>query len=302
MLNQNFAHYARQSPNQLALVTADGRHWSRGELQLESELLTHGIEQQGLTRGDRVVLALPNCAEFVALVLALESIGCEIDALDVTDPGPIHAKAAGKDLQAPSLLIGHERFGTVASAIKSSLDLTPKQSYSLGTISGFSRYQRLRSPHPGKLDDERATARRGDSRLAAFGVKPQDNNVYYCALPLAQSQVWVWVLESLHYGHVVVLANDWAAEKMLHDIELYRVTNSHMLPAQFKRLLALPPAVARAYDTGSMRQVICTQTPCPANLSREMIKWWDIALYEGEGSNRPDPASGPPQEAGRYSL
>ena len=286
MLNQDFAHYARRSPNQLALVAADGRHWSRGELQLECEQLAHGIVQQGLVPGDRVVLALPNCAEFAALALALESTGCKIDAIDVTDPAAAQDKAVWQDLQAPRLLLGHERFAELAIAIKATLDLTRRQSYSLGTIQGFSRYQHLRSPHPGERDEQQCTARPRISSLASFGVKPQDNNVYYCALPLAQPQVRAWVLDSLHYGHVVVLANDWTPEKMLHDIELYQITNSHMLPAQFKRLLALPQEVAGAYNTGSMRQVICPQTHCPADIRTEMIKWWDIAMHEDDGGSR----------------
>jgi len=286
MLNQDFAHYARRSPNHLALVAADGRHWSRGELQLECEQLTHGLVQQGLVPGDRVVLALPNCAEFAALALALERTGCEIDAIDVTDPAATQDKAAWQGLQAPRLLLGHERFAELAIAIKSTLGLPRRQSYSLGTIPGFSRYQHLRSPRPGKHDEQQYAARPRASSLASFGVKPQDDNVYYCALPLAQPQVRAWVLDSLHHGHVVVLANDWTPEKMLHDIDLYQVTNSHMLPAQFKRLLALPQEVAGAYNTGSMRQVICPQTPCPAKLKREIIKWWDIAMHENDGGSR----------------
>ena len=42
---------------------------------------------------------------------------------------------------------------------------------------------------------------------------------------------------ALHFGHSVVLMDKWDPEEMLRLIETYRVTESHMVPTQFHRLL-----------------------------------------------------------------
>ena len=41
-------------------------------------------------------------------------------------------------------------------------------------------------------------------------------------------------------GHTVVCMDKWDAEETLRLIERYRVTNTHMVPTQFNRMLRCP--------------------------------------------------------------
>jgi len=128
-------------------------------------------------------------------------------------------------------------------------------------------------------------AQHGDSVLAPFGIEPEQGNVHYCGLPLANRGPREWAVHSLNYGHTVILAEQWNPHDMLRDIARYRVTHSYMVPAQFMQLLALPPELRTAYDTSSIRHVICPVVPCPLQLRQAMVKWWDVLLHECDESD-----------------
>jgi long-chain acyl-CoA synthetase len=67
---------------------------------------------------------------------------------------------------------------------------------------------------------------------------------------------------------------------MLELIERYRVTHSHMVPTQFRRLLALPDDVKHRYDLSSLRHMIHAAAPCPVDTKRRMIEWWGPVIDE----------------------
>ena len=74
-MQPGFWKFAAANPAQLALVDPEGREWSRGELLAECNRIAHGLRELGLEKGDTVAAMLPNCAEFVALNLAVTQIG-----------------------------------------------------------------------------------------------------------------------------------------------------------------------------------------------------------------------------------
>jgi long-chain acyl-CoA synthetase len=69
-------------------------------------------------------------------------------------------------------------------------------------------------------------------------------------------------------------------EAMLALIERHRVTHTHMVPTQFRRLLALPEPVRAAHDVSSMRAAIHSAAPCPQEVKRNMLDWWGPVIVE----------------------
>jgi malonyl-CoA/methylmalonyl-CoA synthetase len=53
----------------------DGRTYTFGELDARSNRMAHWLTAQGLTRGDRLALQLPNCLEMIDLYLACVKLG-----------------------------------------------------------------------------------------------------------------------------------------------------------------------------------------------------------------------------------
>ncbi|MGW3974350.1 (2,3-dihydroxybenzoyl)adenylate synthase [Streptomyces ardesiacus] len=65
---------ATATPDTLALVDGS-RRWTYHELDLRVDRMAAGLHSLGITRGDRVVVHLPNTAEFVELSFALFRLG-----------------------------------------------------------------------------------------------------------------------------------------------------------------------------------------------------------------------------------
>jgi 2,3-dihydroxybenzoate-AMP ligase len=67
-------HWAARHGGHVALVDGD-RRWTYAQLDAEADLIARGLFGLGIGRGDRVVVQLPNRAEFVLLWFALQRLG-----------------------------------------------------------------------------------------------------------------------------------------------------------------------------------------------------------------------------------
>ena len=70
-----FWNFAQQAPEKIALVDPKGKEWSRKELLCLCNKIVHGLRSMGLRPGDSVAAMLPNCAEYIALHLAVTQAG-----------------------------------------------------------------------------------------------------------------------------------------------------------------------------------------------------------------------------------
>jgi len=113
-----------------------------------------------------------------------------------------------------------------------------------------------------------------------FGLTPFDRHVPLRGSPLYHTAVLNFATISIQLGHPVVLMDGWEPEEALRLIELHRVTHTHTVPTQFRRMLALPGDVRARYDTSSLRAVIHSAAPCPAEVKRQMIAWLGPVIVE----------------------
>ena len=73
-----------------------------------------------------------------------------------------------------------------------------------------------------------------------FGLAPFDGHVHLCGSPLYHTAVLNFATISIQLGHPVVLMEGWDPEEALRLIERHRVTHTHAVPTQFRRMLGLP--------------------------------------------------------------
>src|SRR5436309_8506292 len=78
-----------------------------------------------------------------------------------------------------------------------------------------------------------------------FGITPGPPNVHLVTSPHYHTAVSTFGGASVLMGHCLVYMDRWDAEGALALIERYRVTSTHMVPTQFKRLLDLPEETRR---------------------------------------------------------
>ncbi|RSN34054.1 acyl-CoA synthetase [Amycolatopsis sp. WAC 01416] len=298
---------AAQEPERVALVDPDGRSIGYGELAAKANAYARGLQALGLEAGDVVVVLQPNGDELVAAYFAAIQSGLYIVVVNWHLVGPEVAYILS-DSGAKAFL-AHERFADVAIAAADEAGIPERGRFAVGDVEGFRRIEELGSGE-GDGRPERRTAGspmlytsgttgrpKGVRRpltgadpdtvpgastwfFGIFGLAPHDEHVHLCGSPLYHTAVLNFVAISLQLGHTAVLMDRWDAEDMLRLIERHRVTHSHMVPTQFRRLLALPDDVRAAYDLSSLRVMIHGAAPCPLEVKRRMLGWWGPVVTE----------------------
>jgi long-chain acyl-CoA synthetase len=307
MADRGFWVMAQKDPSALGLVTPEGAEQTRGELLAACNQLVHGLRERGLEKGDCVATFLPNGAPMIELYLAVAQAGLYLVPINWHLTGP-EAAYILQDCEA-KVFVSDARFTEAASKAACEAGLEPGQCFAVGDIEGFSRYEDLKAGQPSTTPEDRASGTvmnytsgttgrpKGVRRklppidpdtsatltsvfLMMFGVTAEGGNVHLCGSPLYHTAVMMFAGCALHLGHAVVLMDKWTPEDMLALIEKYRVTNSHMVPTQFNRLLALPDEVRKRYDVSSLRWMVHAAAPCPIDTKWKMFEWWGDCIYE----------------------
>jgi long-chain acyl-CoA synthetase len=307
MADLGFWKLAQASPDRLALIDPQERQWSRGELFAEANRVAHGLRALGLEQGDCVALVMENCAEFFQINLAIAQIGLYMTPINNHLTAPEIAYIV-KDSGA-KVFCGSQKFAEACRAAREEIDFPSERSFALGDVEGFRPFAELLAGQPDHRPEDRSAGQvmnytsgttgkpKGVRRalapidpdlvvalttglLGMFGLQPEDDNVHICGSPLYHTAVLMFSSTSLHMGHAVVLSEKWDPEEMLRLIETYKVTQSHMVPTQFNRLLKLDPAIREKYDVSSLRAMIHAAAPCPIDTKWKMLDWWGDTIYE----------------------
>ena len=104
-----------------------------------------------------------------------------------------------------------------------------------------------------------------------WGIGP--DTVHLMVGPAYHAGPSYWAQMHLAVGATVVVMRRWDAETALALIERWRVTTTHMVPANFQRILALPDDVRARYDVSSLRLVVHAAAPCPVPLKRAFMDY-----------------------------
>ena len=102
--------------------------------------------------------------------------------------------------------------------------------------------------------------------------------------PAYHSAQWAFSYLPLLAGSSVVMRHKFDAAEMLRLIDEYGVTNVHLVPTQFVRLLRLDEQLKAGFDGSSLKVVWHGAAPCPHDVKRAMIEWWGPKISEYYGS------------------
>jgi long-chain acyl-CoA synthetase len=102
--------------------------------------------------------------------------------------------------------------------------------------------------------------------------------------PAYHSAQWAFSFMPLVNGSTVVMCHKFDAAEMLRLIDEHAVTNVHLVPTQFKRLLDLSEDERGSYDGSSMVALWHGAAPCPPPWKRSMIDWMGPVIHEYYGS------------------
>src|SRR5882757_5362020 len=68
-------HRAQHDPDRPFLRFAEGEYMSYGELNRRSNRVAHGLRSAGIEPGERVIILLPNCLEYIVTWIGMQKVG-----------------------------------------------------------------------------------------------------------------------------------------------------------------------------------------------------------------------------------
>ncbi|MBW2286790.1 MAG: AMP-binding protein [Deltaproteobacteria bacterium] len=102
--------------------------------------------------------------------------------------------------------------------------------------------------------------------------------------PVYHSAQWAFSYLPMLSGNSVVMRHKFDAAETLELIDRHRITNVHLVPTQFIRLLDVDPSVRAEFDGSSLVLVLHGAAPCPPQVKRQMIDWFGPIVMEYYGA------------------
>jgi long-chain acyl-CoA synthetase len=295
-----------------AVIDAEGcTTWA--ELDERVNRLVHHLRAAGVEPGDRVALLAGNRREIEEVLLACAHAGW------LTVPinwhfAPDEVAYVLEDSAATALVVDGEHAQLAADAIalspqaaeRSRLVMSPEPP------EGFGSYEAALAAAPADEPADQmlggvmfytsgTTGRPKGVRNTAFqlGASPEvlkltagamtsvgippDGRTLLCG-PHYHSAQWAFSFMPLLAGSTVVMQRRFVPEETLALIDEHRITNVHLVPTQFVRLLRVDDAVKAAFRGDSLRLVLHGAAPCAPAVKRAMIDWFGPIVTEYYGA------------------
>jgi 2-aminobenzoate-CoA ligase len=288
-----------------AIVYAD-QVLTYGELQKRVNRLANGLRAAGLGPGDRVLMRLPNCPEFVLTWLACQKLGVitvstmpmlrarEL-AYIADDAGTGTAVVWGglrdelERAQAPELtrliVVGETRPGDTAWA--SLLDGQSERFAAAETLAqdvAMIAYTSGSTGIPKGCVHRHADILASADSYARYVLTPTEDDRFgghpTLAFTFGTGGLLVY---PLRFGAATVLSPPFEPERMLEGIQRHRVTIAFCAPTSYKLMLRVPE-MERRFDLGSLRLCVSAAEPLPAATYDEWLERTGKETLDGIGS------------------
>tara|TARA_R110002072_G_scaffold171703_5_gene325443 strand:- start:28598 stop:30160 length:1563 start_codon:yes stop_codon:yes gene_type:complete len=299
------AFHANQNPERLAIQSEQG---SRTYKQLNSRInqIARSLMKLGLHKGDAVSLMCTNRPEFAEVLMACHRSGLRVTPIN-WHLTAVEISYIVNDSESVALF-GDVRFEENIEKILRACE-SVKISVSIGgyvkgcallddLIAGESTanienpmlgqqmlYTSGTTGSPKGVYREPISNVSGVSLIAAAAGYDPETDTALCTGPLYHAApLSLDLTAALNAGIGIYLMDKWEPEETLRLIHDKKITQSHMVPTMFHRLLALPAEIRSKYDVSSMKFLIHGAAPCPVHVKEEMFEWFGPIIFEYYGA------------------
>jgi long-chain acyl-CoA synthetase len=298
--------YAQSRPDEAAVTDERGTLTWR-EFEARVDRLAGALRGLGLVAGHAIAIHSGNRREYFELMSAATHVGLRYVLVNwhwtADELAYVLADSGAK------ALFSEDRFAEVAAAAGTGLATR----VGIGEVRGFQPYEEFLAGGP---DGEPADQVLGWPMIYTSGTTGQPKGVrrklvtagapietmtlisqafgQFLHIPKAgrsllvgpvyHSAQWLWSHGLLCAGRSVVMRQVFDPEETLRLIEEHRITNVHLVPTQFVRLLRLDAPARQAHDLSSLAAVWHGAAPCSPDIKRRMIDWLGPVVYEYYGS------------------
>lgn len=303
---------AKQSDraNEVALVDERGSTtW--GDLDTRVNRLIHVLREAGMTAGDTMAVFAGNCREYYEIMTAAAHSGIVFVPVNwhftteelqyVVDDAQcklLFAEGQFKDVALPvthadgqvlkriGIRTDAEDFVDFESFIAAGSNAEPEEQvmggpmfYTSGTTG---RPKGVRSSTFGEVVPIEVMELMSGGISGMLSI-PADGRTYICG-PVYHSAQWAFSFLPLMAGSQVVMRHRFDAAESLQVIDEHKITNVHLVPTQFARLLKVDETQKANFKGDSLQVVWHGAAPCPPEVKRRMIEWWGPVVNEYYGS------------------
>ncbi|WP_433472896.1 AMP-binding protein [Spirillospora sp. CA-142024] len=301
--------HAEARPDEPAITDERGSTSWR-ELDARTGRLANALRGLGLATGDAIAIHSGNRREYFELMCAASHIGLRYVMVNwhwTADELRYVLEDAGA-----RALFSEDAFGGIAREASEGLDLAARVAFG-DPVEGFTPYEEfLETGGQEEIADPAlgfpmfytsgTTGRpKGVSRkMLGVGAPvetatllgdvfadilriPPDGRTLLVG-PVYHSAQWLWSFMFLLVGRSVVIRRGFDPAETLRLVDEHAITNVHLVPTQFVRLLRLDEGTRAAFDGSSLAVVWHGAAPCSPEVKRRMIDWLGPIVSEYYGS------------------
>ncbi len=297
--------HAESRGNEPALIDERGStSWL--ELNQRANQIMAAFSASGVVAGDTIAIFAGNCREYFELITAanhagiiyvpvnwhfaadeldyvVENAGCKLLFIE----GQFLDRAANlSSIERISIRQSAEGFTDYESWLGGQSNAEPAQElmggpmfYTSGTTG---RPKGVKSGSGGGPPPIETLQMMGAGLSGMLSI-PADGTTLLCG-PVYHSAQWAFSFLPLIAGSTVLMRHKFDAAETLALIDEYQVTNVHLVPTQFRRMLNLDEATRARFNGSSLSVVWHGAAPCPPEVKRQMIDWWGPIISEYYGS------------------
>ncbi len=122
----------------------------------------------------------------------------------------------------------------------------------------------------------------GDGLSGMLSIEPGGKTLLVG--PIYHSAQWAFSFLPMLAGSSIVMRHKFDEAETLRLIDNHQITNVHLVPTQFTRMLRLDEEEKGKFQGKSLNVVWHGAAPCPPQIKKQMIEWWGPVICEYYGS------------------